>query len=102
MFYAAFFPLMTMVIRPVGEILARMPAGDSYPGRMAGASFEVDGPIAIQPDAEWYLARLKHLAESAKLLADAVPERLRADMIYLHENLTSTRQHLHTLWTKGQ
>jgi hypothetical protein len=102
MFYAAFFPLMTMVIRPVGEILARMPAGDTYPGRMAGASFETESRIPIQPEAEWYAAQLAQMAESARTLADAVPDRLRGEMIYLHENISSTREHLHTLWKKGQ
>jgi Ferritin-like len=102
MIYAAFFPLMTMVIRPVGEVLARMPAGDTYPGRTAGASFELDSPVVLQTDPEWYGARLTHLAESARNLADAVPPRLREDMLFLHQNLFSTRQHLHTLWTKGQ
>ncbi len=44
LFYAAFFPLMTMVIRPMGEIIAHMPAGDGFPHQNAGANFDINSP----------------------------------------------------------
>ncbi|MEM7040775.1 MAG: ferritin-like domain-containing protein, partial [Bacteroidota bacterium] len=44
-FYGAFFPLMTMVIRPLGEILCRIPAGAPYPNQNAGAAFEIDNAL---------------------------------------------------------
>lgn len=116
MFYAAFFPLMTMVIRPLGEIIARLPAdGDNRqpePGQpRAGAGFEIT-PEAVEPgpgprikavlDADYYRDALQHQAAQAKALADAVPDDQRDNVDYLYENLTSTAGHLESIWRKGR
>jgi hypothetical protein len=101
LFYAAFFPLMTMVIRPLGEMLARMPAGDEYPDQNAGASFEIEEPITLQLEVDWYRDRLNTLAARARDLVDAVPDRLRPKMQGLFENLTSTNLHLQNIWQQG-
>lgn len=54
--YAAFFPMMTQVIRPLGEILVSLPAfeDENIPER-AGPSFEVFSSIDFLPhkDAAW-------------------------------------------------
>jgi hypothetical protein len=43
------FPLMTMAIRPLSEVLVTMPAGREYGNRFAGPSFELSGPIQFLP-----------------------------------------------------
>ncbi len=117
MFYAAFFPLMTMVIRPLGEIIARMPAdGDNRtpePGQAhAGASFEINpnlitetasGPrITTILDSSFYQTALQDLAQQTKDLIEVVPHSQRHSMNYLYENLTSTAKHLDSIWRQGR
>ncbi len=63
----AFFPFMTLVIRPLGELLCEMPAFDGQPdGKRAGPGFGYSSGIAYLPNrsAAWdYLAeRLDDLA----------------------------------------
>jgi hypothetical protein len=93
---------MTMAIRPLGQILARMPAGDEFPGQNAGASFDVGEPIMVQTDVEWYRERLAALSDEARALRDVVPDHLRGQMGTLYENLTSTRLHLEHIWEHGR
>lgn len=76
----AFFPLMTTVVRPVGELLVQLPAGD---GRHSAAfTFELDGPIRAYPDrASFHLQlgeRMSALADGFAALAagGAVPPRI--------------------------
>ena len=48
--FAAFFPFMTMIIRPLGEMLTRMPAFVDQPdGPRAGAGFELSSVLAFLP-----------------------------------------------------
>jgi len=56
----AFFPLMTMFVRPLAEVLTEMPAFNEKPkGRLtnAGAGFELNGDVLLVPtiDATWDL-----------------------------------------------
>ncbi len=56
--FAAFFPFMTMIIRPLGEMLTRMPAfADQPDGPRAGAGFELSSVLAFLPhkQAAWIL-----------------------------------------------
>lgn len=56
--YAAFFPFMTMVIRPLGEMLTTMPAFQGQPnGPRAGAGFELNYIHSFLPhkSAAWTL-----------------------------------------------
>jgi len=101
LFYAAFFPLMTMVIRPLGEVLARMPAGDDFPGQNAGASFEIVEPIKGQIELDWYSNRLLDLTRQTRQAIEGVPERLRPVLVEMVQNLTSVRLHLEHIWSKG-
>lgn len=71
----AFFPFMTLVIRPLGEILCEMPAFEGDPdGRRAGPGFEYSSDLAFLPNrhAGWeYLAeRLDDLAAGAERVRD--------------------------------
>ena len=76
--------MMTMVIRPLGEILARIPAGWDYPGENAGASFEIDNPkfdewphLSEEDRLERYHQWLGELSEKAREfseLGDAILE----------------------------
>jgi hypothetical protein len=45
----AFFPMMTMVIRPLGEILSELPAADDRPDLFAGPTFEFDRNVGLLP-----------------------------------------------------
>ena len=46
---AIFFPLMTMFVRPLAEILTQLPAFADRPGN-AGPGFELPGEIVVFPD----------------------------------------------------
>jgi hypothetical protein len=87
------FPMMTMVLRPIGEVLTQLPAHENAVDGLAGPSFELPAPVAFLPHkrAAWvYLnerlaemtaacyrlaglphapARLKGIAENMDLLA---------------------------------
>lgn len=48
----AFFPLMTMVIRPLAEVLTALPAHSPDSGWRAGPPFAVDGSVGFLPHRE--------------------------------------------------
>lgn len=96
-FYAAFFPLMTMVIRPIGEILTRMPAG--VEGKNAGPSFELPADADDQPtDREWYLRKFEELERRSADFQDSVPNCFKDRMTFIRENIYATRIHFGNLW----
>ncbi len=118
-YYAAFFPLMTMVIRPLGEILARIPAGEKYQGENAGASFEIDNELmenwhklSESKRLKKYYKWLKKLSKKAKRFSKQSEEIVATDggqvvlsapefqqkMEFLYENIYSTRKHLWNIW----
>lgn len=80
--YATFFPFMSMVIRPVGELLTTMPAYKDKEFPKAGASFEISSTIQFLPHkaAAWTIfhQRLVYLSEEMDKLSKkrAVPDRL--------------------------
>lgn len=111
----AFFPFMTMVIRPMSEILTQLPAYAEHdgPGKpvdapRAGPSFEYYIDIAFLPNREagWiYLSeRLNQMAEFSKDLVCPPREELKkyiprkmldnlqTQMAYLHTNLVRIAQ----------
>jgi hypothetical protein len=48
---AAFFPFMTMFVRPLAEILTELPANDPYDlSKMAGPGFELAGDVVLFPN----------------------------------------------------
>ncbi len=71
----AFFPLMTLVMRPLGEILTQMPASSDEETPTAGPTFEPGVPLVVQPykRSAWLLYHecLQRLAvEGARLEED--------------------------------
>lgn len=95
----AFFPLMVMMVRPLAELLTRLPAGEEkYPGQTAGPSFEVYREIDFLPHkaAAWRILgeRLDLIARKVEELMngvpDSLPEPLRSSvkerLTFMHEN----------------
>jgi hypothetical protein len=69
--------VMWAAIRPLGELLTRLPAGPGSPGRTAGPGFRLDGwtPLTAHRAAAWVVLaeRLAELAAAAGRLADVSP-----------------------------
>jgi len=78
----AFFPLMTMAVRPLAEVLSAMPAQEPDDGTTAGPAFDPGGPIAFLPHraTAWTVLEedLRRVADRALALAKtpAAPPRL--------------------------
>lgn len=75
--HGAFFPFMTMFVRPLAEILTELPAYDDPSGGNAGPGFELSGDVVLFPslDATWTLfqERLDALAASFDRVVTADP-----------------------------
>jgi len=90
---AAFFPMMTTVIRPLGELLTLLPTGSDPPGSTAGPAFRFTRNITLLPhrEAAWTVIQgeLDALAEAAEDLSEdsGYPEEVRARLSLMHENL---------------
>lgn len=71
---AATLQLMTTVIRPLGDLLTRLPMGPEHPGLNAGPAFEIGEAPTLPPHrdtARRVLAeRLDHAAASARRLSE--------------------------------
>lgn len=80
--------LMWSVIRPLGELLTRLPAGPASPGRTAGPGFRLDGwtPVTAHKRAAWVVLgeRLDELAEAAGRLGEVSAPVLPAVAATLH------------------
>jgi hypothetical protein len=89
---AVFFPMMTAVIRPLGEILTQLPAGTD-PDVRAGPSFILPRRLAFLPhrQAAWNLIaqHLDGMADDAKRLSTdpTYPAPLRSRLEFAYENL---------------
>lgn len=94
----AFFPFMTMVIRPLGDYLVRMPAFKGKPkGPRAGPSFELPGG-RITPVAD-FPAALAALAREARKVADATKNPdLKSKLTYLADNMHRMNQNFARVW----
>jgi hypothetical protein len=90
----AFFPLMTIVIRPVAEIIDDLPAGDGR--HCAACTFELDGPIRTFPDRRAFhiqlSERLAHLAAEYGRIA-AMPE-VSPRLAYVAQNVAYVRDRI--------
>ena len=93
-----FFPLMTMVIRPLGELLTLMPIDDDSEKATAGAPFEVPFALPLQPfrPGAWTLIheRFQAMAGVCGQLCDQLEESgetwaapLMPRFRFLHESL---------------
>ena len=94
----AFFPMMTMVLRPLGEMLTCMPAREDRSGQTAGPSFECRHKLQLPPHAlsAWILLheRLQEMEAACGDLHHALSRldaswagRIRPRLAFLHENL---------------
>jgi hypothetical protein len=94
-----FYPLMTMAIRPLGDMLTQMPAFAPATGELAGPSFETYPSLALLPHKKgaWtYLgSKLQTLAKVASDMAQTpgIPTR----MPFLAENLQLISNRFQTL-----
>jgi hypothetical protein len=90
----AFFPLMTIVIRPVAEIIDDLPAGDGR--HCAACTFELDGPIRTFPDRRAFhiqlAERLGHLADEYARVA-AMPE-VSERLAFVAQNVAYVRDRI--------
>lgn len=88
--------MMSGVIRPIGELLVRMPIADALPGQTAGPGFEfyTDLRIPRQTALGWNTLRerLRHEAAECDRLSSkpGAPPRL----VFLHENLVGLANNL--------
>lgn len=124
-FQTVFYPMMTMVMRPLGEILCRLPAFEDteiVPGRVpaqtAGPTFEYDVPqgpsgrkqqaaaCSRWDDFEPYCEELRAFSEIAGRLASTVPDgveflsgrTLEQRFTYLAENFAKMAENFALYW----
>jgi len=76
LFLEAFYPFMTMFIRPLGELICRLPAGPDQPGKNAGPAFTLspDGPPGMM-DLDWYADRLAALDRDSQALYELLADK---------------------------
>jgi len=98
----AYFPFMTMFIRPVGELLARQPAFDVDDERRAGAPFQTGGEIPCwAKDIQPYVDGLCALQQRATKLAKDAPDPIsNQTLTYLAQNLTRMRTNVKDVWNQ--
>ncbi len=71
---SAFLNLMPFVLSPIGKAITELPAGDGFPGKTAGPSFEVFSDVALLPQmtSAWayFRERLDEIAEACDSVAN--------------------------------
>jgi hypothetical protein len=98
----AYYPFMTMFIRPLGSLLARQPAFEDVadPAR-AGASFRTGPAIPIWTDIELYVNGIAGLQARAAALATEAPDRPARDALtYVSQNLSRMRMNVLNVWNQ--
>jgi hypothetical protein len=96
--------MMSGVVRPLGEILTRLPARDDLSGKTAGPGFEFYTGLRIPSNRRnsWIIIheRLAHEAEGCKRLAlkAGAPQRLA----FLHENLEGLARNVQRYMNMGE
>ncbi len=97
----AYFPFMTMFIRPVGELLARQPAFANVDNEArAGASFQTGVRIpSWAGDIGPYVDGLSALQQRATTLAKDAPDPITSQTLaYLAQNLTRMQTNVKDVW----
>jgi hypothetical protein len=85
----AFAPMMTMVLRPLAEILTRLPAGDGV--HTAGPAWDIpDSDRPLTPSAEpwFYLNRFTNMIETIGRLATIAPDEAKPRLTYMRQSLS--------------
>jgi Ferritin-like len=108
LFLEAYYPFMTMFIRPLGELVCRLPAGPEHPGKNAGPGFELtEEPPGLQ-DLDWYedrFARLDHAGRDLHVWLADHAGTYGADAVLAAERqsqaLHRMRLNLPRLWKEG-
>ncbi len=81
----AFFPLMTQVIRPLGELLTELPMGPHHPGFNAGPTFERPrlAVVSCHREGAWTIIRERFadLGEASRKLAEQRPDLERLQLL---------------------
>jgi hypothetical protein len=92
----AYYPFMTMFIRPVGELLARQPAfADVDDPARAGAPFQTGDTIPEWAEVKPYIDALNVLAGQAEYLATHAPNPTSANVLtYLYQNLSRMQMNI--------
>jgi len=84
----AFAPMMTMVVRPLSEILTRIPSGD---GRTtAGPAWLIpdqDKELPPNGDPTFFTDRLGRIVQMVGGLRSSAPPELRPRLDYIHQNV---------------
>lgn len=108
---AVFFPMMTTIIRPLGEILTMLPSGPPGSPR-AGASFRSPGSVELAPHkwAAFHLLRMRYeqmkgmaadLVEKIETLPDDVPKDLIHERLsFLYEQIYRSHMNLRVNYEK--
>lgn len=88
-----FFPMMTLLLRPLGDLLTHMPVSEKVDGRMAGPSFRPPSDLALQPHSvaamQVLLGELEELRDRSSELAGHpdLPPDLQPRFTFLSENM---------------
>jgi len=97
----AIYPLMTVTLRPLAEMLTQMPASESSPERTAGPTFEFyrDESLPAEKRVAWVFlqGRLDEMVGlSSEFVGDVAAaseswaETIKPRLQFMHENLEST------------
>jgi len=112
LFDAAFFPFMTMVIRPLGEILVRVPSGIG--GLTAGPSYQLrEKKLPDKPGLDWYEREFANIVSQAGKIAAGLGSRdlssgvlgaesLGSKIEYLCQNLSRMAANFKRIWETGE
>jgi hypothetical protein len=79
---------MTMVVRPLSEILTRLPAGDGH--HTAGPAWLIppeDQALTPSSDPAFYVDRFSKILTALRALVDAAPEDVRPRLDYIWQNI---------------
>ena len=93
----AFFPFMTMVIRPLGDYITRLPAFSDDREERAGPSFELeDGKV---PEINDFPQALEGLARECRQLAEDTRDPDQREQIsYIADNMSRMHQNFTRIW----
>ncbi|WP_179137448.1 ferritin-like domain-containing protein [Candidatus Entotheonella palauensis] len=111
---AAFAPMMTMVIRPLFEILARLPIDGQPDGPRTGPTFYLtpeERQVLADPsitthynlrDINLYVDRMDKLRDRLeRLRREDYPESVRRDLDFMYQNVYRLSNNLTQIFTQG-